>query len=271
MQDMAFACATSAKQPGFAAVAVLSAALGIGACSLIFGIANFALFRPLPVDDPSRLASVSGKNLRRGKIGSSIAYPDFEDFRQARSFRSLTAFFHFMPATISGGGEPQRYWGSVVTANYFDVVRPAFILGRGFDAARDDRKGSPRWWCCATRCGGRAFGGDPAIVGQTIELNRRNVTVAGVTGPGFHGTETMFFSDFWVPFSMLDSLAEAGMGGDRLHDRGSQWLLAAGRLREGVSEQTAAVGTRGHRRAPRNGLSGHQPGSRLSRRTRRPG
>src|ERR1039458_174422 len=50
----------------------------------------------------------------------------------------------------------------------------------------------------------------------------------------------MFYSDFWLPFSMLDSLAEAGMGGDRLHDRGSQWLAAAGRLRDGVREKAAA-------------------------------
>ena len=54
----------------------------------------------------------------------------------------MTAFFPFMPATISSNGEPQRYWGSLVTANYFDVVRPAFALGRGFDAARDDRPGA---------------------------------------------------------------------------------------------------------------------------------
>ena len=64
--------------------------------------------------------------------------------------------------------------------------------------------------------------------------------MVGVTGPGFRGTEAMFFSDFWLPFSMSDSLAEVGMGGDRLHDRGSEWLMAAGRLRDGASERAAA-------------------------------
>ena len=71
-------------------------------------------------------------DLRRGKAGVSIAFPDFEDLRQARAFQGVTAFFQFMPATISSNGEPQRYWGSMVTANYFDVVRPAFAAGRGF-------------------------------------------------------------------------------------------------------------------------------------------
>jgi predicted permease len=240
MQDAVFAVRTVRKQPGFAAVAALSAALGIGACSLIFGIANYALFRPLPVEDPSRLVSVSGKNLRRGKVGSSITYPDFDDLRQARSFQGMTAFFQFMPATISSSGEPQRYWGSLVTADYFSIVRPRFVMGRGFDPDKDDRKGEAPVVVLSHQLWRSRFGGDRTIVGRSIELNGRKVTVLGVTGPGFRGTEVMFFSDFWLPFSMLDSLTAVGMGGDRLHDRGGQWLMAAGRLRDGVSEKAAA-------------------------------
>lgn len=240
IQDFVFAARTIRQQPGFAAVAILSAALGIGACSLIFGVANFALFRPLPVDDPSHLASVSGRNLRRGKVGVSLAYPDFENLRQARSFQGMTAFFQFMPATISSNGEPQRYWGSVVTANYFDVVRPAFAIGRGFDAAKDDKQGEAPVAVLSHQLWQARFAGDRTIVGRSIELNRQKVTVIGVAGAGFRGTEVMFFSDFWLPFSMLGGLAELGMGGNRLQDRGGQWLMAAGRLRDGVTQKQAA-------------------------------
>ena len=240
VQDGVFAVRMLRKQPGFAAVAVLSATLGIGACSLIFGIANVALFRPLPVNDPSRLMGVSGQNLSRGRLGQSMAYPDFEDLRRARSFQGMTAFFQFMPATISSNGEPQRYWGSLVTANYFDVVRPFFIIGRGFDPTRDDRSGETPAVVLSYDLWRSRFGGDGAIVGRSIDVNNRKAVVLGVTGPGFRGTETMFFSDFWVPFSMSGALADAGMGSDRLADRGGQWLMAAGRLREGVSEQAAA-------------------------------
>jgi MacB-like periplasmic core domain len=239
MQDVAFALRTVRKQPAFAALAVLSAAIGVGACSLIFGLANFALFRPLPVSDPSRLVSVSGARLDRGKVGLSISYPDFEDLRQSRSFQGMTAFFQFMPATISSHGEPQRFWGSLATANYFDVVRPVFVVGHGFDPARDDRKGETPVIVLSHQLWWSRFGGDPGIVGQTVEFNRRKVTVIGVTGPRFQGTELMFFSDFWVPFSMSGVLAEAGMGGDRLRDRSAQWLMAAARLRHGISERAA--------------------------------
>ena len=86
------------------------------------------------------------------------------------------------------------------------------------------------------------FGGDPSIVGKTIEMNKRAVTVVGVTAPGFRGTEVALVSDFWAPLSML---MEVGMlkGHSELTDRTSQWLLALGRLRDGVSSKQALAET----------------------------
>ena len=241
VQDTVFAARTIRKQPGFAVLAALSAALGIGACSLVFSIADFALFHTLPVHDPSRLTSISALDLRDGRAGRSIAYPDFADLRQAPSFQGMTAYFAFMPASISRGGEPQRYWGTIATANYFDVIRPSFAVGHGFDPARDDRKGESPVVVLSYPLWQSRFGGDRGIVGQTIDLNGGKATVLGVTSPGFRGVESMFLSDFWVPFSMLDNLADVGMGGDRLTDRGSHWLSAAGRLRDGASLPSAAA------------------------------
>ena len=245
LRDTAYAARTIRKQPGFAALAAVSAALGIGACSLVFSIANVALFGRLPVAQPSRLASISGSDLREGRTGSSMSYPDFADAQKARSFEGMAGYFPFMPASISGGGEPQRYWGTIATANYFDVVRPAFAVGRGFDAARDDRKGGPAVVVLSYPLWQSRFGGDRGVIGRSIELDGRKATVVGVTGSGFRGVESMFLSDFWIPFSMLDSLAavagSGGLGGDRLGNRASQWVSAVGRLRDGASLPSAAA------------------------------
>jgi predicted permease len=233
-QDLRFATRTIRKEPGSATVAILSAALGIGSCSLIFGIANTALFRRLPVSEPAQLVEISGKNLRRGKVGQSVSYPDYEDLRRGRSFEGVTAFAPFIPAVISTGGTPQRYWGSLVTADYFDVVRPSFAAGRGFDAD----SGAPAV-VISHRLWRSRFGEDPGIVGRTIEVNRRKVVVSGVTTANFHGTEMIFSSDFWAPFTMADTLGDAEMNGKRRFERGGQWLNLAGRLRRGVDEASA--------------------------------
>ncbi len=243
-QDAQFALRSIGRQPGFAAAAVLSTALGIGACSLIFGIANRAVLQPLPVADPSGLANITGASLRRGKIGQSLSYPEIEDLRQTRSFHGITAFVESVPAAISSGGDAQRYWGSVVSANYFDIVRPEFAAGRGFDAAKDDRPGEAPAIVLSNRLWRTRFAADPAIVGRTIDWNGRKVAVAGIAGPGFLGTDGTFYSDFWVPFSMLGDLGEAAADADRLRDRNSHWLYATARLRAGASMDEAAAEAR---------------------------
>ena len=233
LQDLVFAIRTIRRQPGFTAAAVASAALGIGAVSLIYGLVNSALFRPLPVHEPSRLVSITGLSLTKGKRGQSMSYPDIVDLRQARSFEGIAAYSSFTPATIAAGGEPERLWGAQTSANYFDVVRPTFVTGRGFDTTGGDRPGDAQVVVLSYQLWRSRFNADPAIVGRPIDLNGRPVTVVGVTGPGFRGSERMFYSDFWMPFP-----ADAA---SRFQDRGGQWALAVGRLRDEASQRTAAA------------------------------
>src|SRR5207247_7919436 len=120
-QDLRYAGRITRKSPGFAAIAVGSSALGIGACSVIFAILNFAMFKPLPVDEPRRLLSLSEIDRRTGEAGSVLSYPDFQDLRQARAFDGIAASDPLLPASIGAEGNPQRHWGALVTANYFAV------------------------------------------------------------------------------------------------------------------------------------------------------
>ena len=104
-----------------------------------------------------------------------MTYPDFEDLSPGPVLPGDHFLYQFMPAVISGNAEPQRYWGSLVTANYFDVVRPAFVIGHGFDAARDDIPGEQPVGMLSHRLWRSRFASDQGIVGRTIELNGREV------------------------------------------------------------------------------------------------
>ena len=144
-------------------------------------------------------------------------------------------------ATISSEGEPQRYWGSLVTANYFDVVRPRFRLGRGFDAARDDTPGAPPAVVLSSHLWQGRFGADPEIVGKTIEMNKRKVKVVGVTAGGFRGTEVALVSDFWWPLSMVNQVSLLSGPKNHMGERDDQWIWGVGRLRDGVSLKQAVA------------------------------
>jgi predicted permease len=249
VQDIGYAVRTFRKEPGFTALAALSAALGIGACTTIFGIANYALFRPLPVDDSSRLMSISRSSKEAPSGGQTFSSPDLEDLRKANSLSGIAAFFPVLPATINSHGDPQRSWGSIVTANYFEVVRPGFVVGRGFNAAIDDKPGAAPAIVLSHNLWRTRFAGDPNIVGKIIEVNKLPTTVLGVTAPGFRGTELALVSDFWVPFSMIHDFDLLRIGGDPLTNRKIQWLFAAGRLRDGANTKEAiaeagVIGTR---------------------------
>jgi predicted permease len=236
LQDLRYAVRSMRRAPGFAAIAVGSSALGIGACSVIFAIANFALFTPLPVDDPGRLMSLSEIAPRTGAV-NDFSYPDFQDVRGARSFAGIAAVRILVPASIGSDGDPQRQWGSLVSANYFDVVRPAFVAGRGFDSDRDDVPGAPPVVVLSHDVWRQRFGGDPNIVGRSIQINKRPATVLGITAAGFRGTQLGLRSEFWIPFSMLSDVEvrPAAM----LENRRRFWLNPVGRLRPGVDTQEA--------------------------------
>ena len=242
VQDITIAVRTLARRPGTAIVPVLSSSLAISACSLIVGIANVALFRPLPVADSSRLMSIDAQNLKTGDVGSAMSYPDYLDLTTVRSFENAAAYFPMTPAALSfDGTEPRRCWGTIATANYFDVVRPGFALGRGFDRARDDTPGAPPVIILSHHLWLSRFGGDPALIGGTIMVNGRSVTLLGVTEPGFRGTDVGMVSEFWIPLSMRD-LVIPMLPANRLDpfaDRDAKWLFTLGRLATGATREQA--------------------------------
>jgi predicted permease len=228
VQDLRYAIRTLAHQPGFAAVAILSAALGIGACSTIFGIGSFALFRSLPVTEPDRLVTLSG--LRPKGAGISLSYPELLDLRTRPTLAAVAAFFPLVPANIGSAPDVQRHWGWIVTANYFDVLGLRPQLGRTFSVPQDDQPGGPPVVVLSHQLWRSRFGGDASLVGREIRFNGRQVTVIGVAPPGFRGHEVALVADFWIPMSMLDQIAFPKGGFQRLEQRDSGWLNSVARL-----------------------------------------
>jgi predicted permease len=236
-QDVRYAFRGLRRTPMFTAIAIGSAALGIGACTVMFTVLNAAMFKPLPVNDPGRLMRLSELDCTTGTYGNELSYLDFLDVRQARSFEGIAAYDSMLPASIGTGGQPERYWGTLASANYFDVVRPAFALGRGFDPRQDDTRGSPPVVVLSHDFWKRTFKSDPNVLGRSIAINKTAATIVGVTAAGFHGTEVGLVSDFWMPFSMMDQVEFRR--GPVTQNRTRFWLAAVARLRPTAGRETA--------------------------------
>lgn len=240
-QDLRYAARNLMRNPGFAAIAVLSAALGIGACSTIFSIVNFAVLRPLPVAEPERLMSITAIHQKEGKAGQTMSFPEIQDLRShARSWEGVAAFAPFLTAGIRpDGGESRRYSGLLVTANYFDVVKPVLVAGRGFVHGEDDLPGASAKIVLTHGLWVSQFVSDRTIIGRTVQVNKRGMTVVGVTGAGFRGTGVGIVADFFLPFSQLSEMRRLGENPGRMTSYGAQWLMGLGRLESGVDVRQA--------------------------------
>ncbi len=229
-QDVRYSLRMIAKAPGFAAIAILTLALGIGANSTIFSWINSALLNPVPgLSRPSEVVS-----LVQGKPGANplgFSYPDIEAMRDGqRSFTGITACI-FIPLSLTGKGRPERVWGMLASANYFDVLGVRPILGRGFLPAEDEKPGGAPVAVISYRLWQTHFGANPDIVGQTIEINQHPYTIVGVAPAAFQGSQTGLRMEMWIPMMMEAQLSPQG---DLLHDHNNFWLFAFGRLKPGV-------------------------------------
>lgn len=241
-RDARHAARHIARNPGFAAAAILSAALGIAACTTVFGMVNFALFQPLPAQEPARLMSLSATGGKDDSPGRSLSYGEVLDLRhRTRAWESVAAYAPFQPAGIGGGGdgEARRHWGFFVSGDYFDVVKPAFAAGGGFTAREDDVPGAPGKIVLSHALWQSRFNGDTSIVGRAILVNKQPVTVTGVTGPGFRGTEAALAADFFLPLSMIGAVKTGSGESLGLDGYRSQWLYAVGRLRPAIDLRQA--------------------------------
>jgi predicted permease len=215
---------------------ILTSALGIGANTTIFSWINSTLLNPVPgVAKTGELVSVSlGKT---ALMGFPLTYPDFVHLREgARSFSGLAGFSFSNTMNLTGSGKPERVWGAVASANYFDVLGVKPTLDRTFLPAEDQTPGGAPVAVISYRFWQTHFGGDTSILGHAININRHSFTIVGVAPPLFQGSQTGLRCDLWIPVVMEAQLLPAG---DLLHDNHYFWFLALGRLKPGIPLEQA--------------------------------
>jgi len=215
------------RSPGFAATAVLCAALGIGVTSAIVSATYAILVRPLPYRDADRLVAIYGENTERGYHGSNISWPDYVSWRtSARTFQSI-GMWTWTTATLSDdGSEPERVAGALVTANLFATLGVHPMIGRQF-TEQEELDGRQSVVLLGHSLWERRFAGDSGIVGKRITIDARPYTVVGVMPSRFNFPE---YGDLWMPFAVDPSREEHGNRG---------YAGAIGRLKPGVTLEQA--------------------------------
>jgi putative ABC transport system permease protein len=226
LQDLRFGVRTLAKRPGFALVAVLTLALGIGANTAIFSVVNAVLLRPLPFKNAERLVLVY--ETTQSVPRDYVSVPNLEDYRAGS--RSFEGFATFVPQSVNltaAGAEPERVVGAFVTSNFFPVVGVEPERGRAF-TAEDDVQGGGQVVLIAHELWQRRFGADPEIVGRSLTFNGEPYTVVGVMPEGFG-----------LPASTTDVLLPAQKWPNYKPVRSSHNSWVIGRMREGVTREAA--------------------------------
>ena len=226
LQDARYGLRTLTKNPGFAAIAILTLALGIGANTAVFSVVNSVLLRPLPLPDSRRLTVLFGTDDPSGRTWA-VSYPDYKYWEsQNKSFESMSTF---VPGSVSmtGRDEPLRVRGGFVSTTFFRVVGVQPALGRAFRAGEDE-PGAARVAVINYGMWQGTLGGDPQVLGKPLTLNGEVFTIVGVMPKDFRFP--IDYCELWVPVLNHPYF---------LNDRRKETVAAIGRLKPGVSRAQA--------------------------------
>ena len=261
-QDVRHAFRGLRRAPGFAAVAILTLALGIGVNTAIFSVVNSLLLRALPVDAPEQLAVLSTREAVEHGYSPGWNYAIWDQIRQRQqNFDGALAWTAFpQQFDLAQSGQRQPADGLFVSWNFFQELGVPLLAGRGF-AAAEDVIGSPDGRVAVISYGfwQRRFGGAADVVGQSLSINRVSVTIVGITPPEFLGPEVGRSFDVAIPIGAAPIvLNEPGWDGPG----GRSYLAVMLRLRRDQSIESASTMIRGMQRQivadamPPNGIWG---------------
>jgi predicted permease len=252
-QDLRYALRQLAANPGFASIAVLSLALGIGANTAIFGMIDHVMLRLLPVKSPDELTVIRG----------NVSYPRFEEVRKRNDVFSAMVGVHLMAdmETQTVGGAPGRAAGELVSGNYFQMLGVRAAIGRTLLPQDDLSPESSPVTVISHGYWKRAFGGSPDILGKKIQVKTSTLnggtsgldvygsggksadgavlTIVGVATPEFFGDTVGTSIDVWIPLMMQPAVMP---GRPFLQQKNAVWVVMMGRRKPGISQPQASAG-----------------------------
>ena len=246
-QDLRYAARSFGNGKSFTLAVIASLAIGIGATTSGFALADAAFFRPfVGIEDPDTLVQLKVGN---GGIWTPTTWDEYEQVKRTlSSIRELTASHDTDLAVSIGGGAAENVQGAVVSDNYFRVLGVTPLMGRFFEPADDDVPWSRPVAVISHRFWQRQLSGDSAVIGRTITVNGGVLTVIGVAPPGFASVPYQRIADVVVTFAVSNLVFQRGEGSERqaahVRDAGPVRLDYLGRLREDATVESAAAEAR---------------------------
>jgi len=235
-KDLRYAFRMLIKSPGFTLIAVLALGLGIGANTAIFSVFNGMLWRPLPVKDPHQLV-VLAKKSRTVDFPLNLSYPDFLDYRQLKSVFSDLIVYVPSPVNLEVQGRPERAWVELVSGNYFSTLGLEAVRGRTFAPDEGWVLGEDPLIVLSYKYWHRRFGGDPGVVGRSVQVNSHPFTIIGVAPERYRGAYYFLEPDFYLPITTIN-LLDPGAA-TFLTKRDDSGLRVLARLQSGISPAQA--------------------------------
>jgi predicted permease len=240
-RDVAYGLRMLRRNPGFAAVAVLSVALGIGANASVFTLLDQVMLRQLPVEKPGELVLVTVDGFQYGAAwgdGNELSYRMFEDLHDNNQV--FTSMFCRFPLNVdvSVDRSAERVHAEIVSGTYFPGLGVTPAMGRVLDARDDGAPDASPVVVLGHRYWRDRFRSDPAIVGRSMRINNHAVTIVGVAQERFDGTNLGSSTDVFVPLTMTAVIPID----NALKERRTRWLNVFGRLKPGVTAEQAQAG-----------------------------
>jgi len=230
-----------AAAPVFAAFAATTLALGIGATTALYAIAEAVLFRPIDIREAERVVNIYHHDPTRVTAGHQMAlsWLDARDIRATSTTLSDVMFWSRFSVPLTGRGSFTPLLGELVSGNYFTFVGARPLLGRTLQPA-DDEPGAPAVVVISESLWRGSFGQDPSVVGQTVRVGQESCEIVGVMPAAFRGVDipTVMPTRIWAPLALAQRLGTLQTADD-WNDRERRWVLAKGRLEAGRSVEDA--------------------------------